>query len=271
MRALLLLVLLAGCGDSGFRKVEELRGFRVLGVIATAPEVAPGGSSTLQLVVSDPEGGGRTISGTTVSCVDPGIALGASVSCAHDPTAVTGTYTIDTVNDADLGAADLYTGLATQTVTLTVPDLLQNRSTKDRTNGVGYITIFTFSVDGKTVSAFKRVLVSNRSTLNTNPAITDVTLEGATLSAKPRKDERLKIATSAPETYNFVNDDGAEETRAEELAVAWFVSEGELDKPKSEVGDEVKYLTDPPSSPLVVLALVRDDRGGMTLSKTVLP
>ena len=82
---LLSLFLLMSCSDDKFNRVEELQGFRILGITATAPEVAPGGASTLQLIVSDLNGGGRTISGTTKSCIDPGISLGASVSCRPFP------------------------------------------------------------------------------------------------------------------------------------------------------------------------------------------
>jgi len=272
MKQLILLFLVVSCSDSSFRKVEELDGFRILGVIASAPEVAPGGSSNLQLIVSDPSGGGRTIVGTTESCLDPGIALGASVSCDHDPATVNGSYTINTISDADLGAADLYTGVATQTLAVTVPStIFIGRSARDQSNGVGYITIFRFNVDGKEVSSFKRISASNRGTLNINPSITSILLEGTPINAKPQKDNKLKVTTSAPETYNFINVDGSLETKSEEMAVAWYVSSGEFNRPKTEVNEDVKYLSDPPAASMVLLTILRDDRGGMFLEKVVLP
>jgi hypothetical protein len=272
MKFIIFLLILAGCSDSKFARVEELKGFRILGVVASAPEVAPGGTSNLQLVVSDPNGGGRTISGQTRSCIDPGISLGASVSCDHDPTTVTGTYAIDFANDADLGSADLYTGVATQTLNVTVPAIIfTGRSARDQSNGVGYITIFDFDVDGKRVSAFKRVSATNRGSFNSNPSITNVLLNNVPLLAKPAKDDKLKVTTGVAETYNFINIDGSTEVKSEEVAVAWYVSYGELNKPKSEVEEDVKYLSSPPGSTMIIFTLVRDDRGGLALQKNVLP
>ena len=274
MKTLLLIsfILLSGCGDDKFSRVEELQGFRILGVIATAPEVAPNGMSDLQLIVSDQSGGGRVITGTTQSCIDPGISFGANVSCAHDPATVNGTYTIDMANDADLGSANLYTGVAAQIVSVIVPaTIFLGRSARSQFNGVGYITIFNFQVDGKNISTFKRVTATNR-VANTNPSISDVFLNGSPLTTtKPDKDDKLKVAVSAPETYTFENVDGSQEVKTEEQAVAWYVSYGEFDKPKSEVEEDVKYLSNSPGSTMVVVTLVRDERGGIALQRIVLP
>jgi archaellum component FlaF (FlaF/FlaG flagellin family) len=276
MKTLLLisLFLLMSCGDDKFNRVEELQGFRILGVVATAPEVSTfPGLSTLQLVISDPNGGGRQISGTTKSCIDPGISLGASVSCDHDPSTVPGTYDIDTINDADLGVANLYTGIAADTVNVSVPaTVFAGRSAREQFNGVGYITIFEFNVDGKTVTAFKRVTATNRGVTNTNPSITDLLLNGVTIGAtKPNKNDKLKVTTAAPETYNFINVDGSQEVKTEELQVAWYVSYGELNKPKTEAQEDVKYLSNPPGSTMIILSLLRDDRGGFSIRRSVLP
>jgi hypothetical protein len=268
----LVLFFLMSCGDDKFNRVEELKGFRILGTVASAPEVAPGGASTLQLIVSDPNGGGRTLSGTTKSCIDPGISLGASVSCDHDPSTVNGTYDIDTINDADLGVANLYTGVATDTVAVTVPaTIFVGRTARDQFNGVGYITIFEFNVDGNNVTAFKRVAATNRGSFNANPSITAILLNGASISSKPNKDDKLKVTTAVPETYNFMNINGSQELKTEELQVAWYVSYGELNKPKAEVEDDVKYLSNPPGSTMIILSLLRDDRGGFFIQRAVLP
>ena len=274
MKILLLIsfMLLAGCGDDKFNRVEELKGFRILGITATSSEVAPGGMSTLQLIVSDRSGGGRVISGTTESCIDPGIGLGAEVSCDHDPATVKTAYTIDMANDADLGSANLYTGLATDTVNVTVPaTIFAGRSARNQFNGVGYITIFNFQVDGTTISAFKRVSATNRGTFNNNPTISNVLLNGVAIAVKPNKDDKFKVATSAPETYTFMNVDGSQKVKSEEQAVAWYVSFGELNKPKAEVNEDVKYLSNSPGSTMIVLCLVRDDRGGIVFQRSVLP
>ena len=79
------------------------------------------------------------------------------------------------------------------------------------------------------------------------------------------------MTTASAETYDFMNIDGSQEVKAEELSVAWYVSYGKFNKPKAEVGDDVKYLSHTPSSTMVVLSLLRDDRGGVFLERAVLP
>ena len=68
-----------------------------------------------------------------------------------------------------------------------------------------------------------------------------------------------------------MNVDGSQEVKAEEHSVAWYISSGELNKPKAEVDEDVKYLSTSPASTMVVLSLVRDDRGGIALERIVLP
>ena len=68
-----------------------------------------------------------------------------------------------------------------------------------------------------------------------------------------------------------MNVDGSQEVKSEEQAVAWYVSFGELNKPKAEVNEDVKYLSNSPGSTMIVLCLVRDDRGGIVFQRSVLP
>lgn len=269
---LLSLFILVSCSDDSFKKVERLESFRILAIQASAPEVAPGGSANLRLYISDVNGGGRVINGTTVSCIDPGIAFGAPVSCDHDSSAVNDTYTINTGADGDLGVANLYTGLATDTVSVTVPGtILTGRSATDQFNGVGYITIFSFTVDGREVTAFKRVVATNRATLNSNPTGSAILLNGAAIGAAPAKDDKLKVTTSVAETYDYITAEGVTETRTEEYQVAWYVTQGKFDKPKAKITETVEYQGDAPTASSLVLAIVRDERGGLDVVREVFP
>lgn len=268
---LILLILLCACSDDNFRKVEQLDGFRILAIEASAPEVAPGGASTLRLFVSDTQGptGGRIITGDTVACVDPGISMGAPVSCDHDPTSVTGNYTIDTTA-ADL-SGNLYTGYS-GSLNVTVPTTIHlGRSMREKSNGVGYIVIFTFTVDGQEVRSFKRIIATDRATLNTNPTGSVVLLNGASLAETPHEGDILNMTTSAPETYTYVNVDDSTETLSEGMSVAWFVSGAEFNKPKANLGEQVKLTTEPPAGPNLIIGIVRDDRGGVEVVRTKVP
>lgn len=260
-----------GCGMNDFRRVEELKTFRILGAVATDPEVAAGGSTTVRLYVSDINGGGRTITGSTEICIDPGVAFGAPVQCDHDPTKVTGSYSIDTAGDADLGSSNQYTGLATQAVTVNVPaQIFTGRNARDRNNGVSMLVIFRFDVDGRSLTAFRRVTATERTQKNTNPTIQEVRLNGGAINGKPAKDGALTIATSGPETYPVVNIDGSTEDRRENLEAAWYVSKGRLDRPKADVSETVTYKDEPPSEAMVIVVIVRDERGGTAIERRVL-
>lgn len=267
---LILLFLAVACGGDDFKKVERLEGFRVLAIVTNTPEAVPGAAVNLQLFVSDVKGGGRIINGTTVACIDPGISFGAKVNCDHDPAAVADTYTVDT-RLGDL-PANLFTGFATDVLTVNVPiGIWTGRSTREQMNGVGYIVIFNFTVDGQDISVFKRVVATNKVALNTNPTGSAVLLNGAPITNSPDKDDKLKVTTSAPETYDFMNIDGSIETRTEEQQVAWYITEGKFDKPKSDVDETIKYLDDAASDPSLVIAIVRDERGGVDIVRQFFP
>lgn len=266
----LMFILLASCGGDSFNKVEVLKGFRILSVVTSTPEVSPGAVVSLQLYVSDTEGAGRSLNGTTISCIDPGISFGAKVNCDHDPLATPSPFVLNTAS-GDL-AANLFTGLAADTVSVTVPaTIFLGRSAREQFNGVSYIVIFNFTVDGESVSAFKRIVATNRGTFNSNPSGSSVLLNGLAITSVPNKNDKLRVTSSSQETFDYVNVDGNTETRTEEFAVAWFVTQGKFDKPKSNVNETVKYLGNTPSAASLVVTILRDERGGVEIIREFFP
>ncbi len=261
----LFFIILISCSDDNFNKVESLGDFRVLAIVATPPEVGPGGGNVdLQLYVSDVKSGGRSFTGTTVSCLDPGISSGASVSCDHDPTRQTGSYTIDTTAGDPSG--NLSTGLNTDILPVIVPgQLLSGRSARDKFNGVGYITIFTFNVDGKVVKVLKRINITSRNDLNFNPASSSLELNGAVFSGTPQKNDSLSVSSTDQETYSYQNVDNSTEVLQEKYKVAFFASSGELDLPKADVGEKSKFTKGLDSGQFVIISVVRDERGGVEI------
>ncbi len=266
---ILLLTVLLSCGDDNFRKVEKLSGFRVLGIKASSPEVTDslvGTSVTLSLIVSDVNGGGRTVSGIVETCFDPGVGYGAEVSCDHDPNATTGPYSI---NFSGIGpdqpySLNRYTGFVTYPVDIP-ENLLTGRSSRDQFNGVAYLTIFTFNVDGETLKFFKRIIVTNRTgaELNSNPTAGNIQLNGSDILAFPQSGQELSIGSSVPQTYTYRTVENIDETRTEEFQVAWYVSEGELSLSKTYIDEATEYDGSAPTGDSVVVAIVRDDRGGL--------
>lgn len=264
MKSLIFLFLMASCGDDTFRKVEQLDRFRILGIQATNPEVAPGNSSTLTLLIYDPSFP-RSIAGTLTTCIDPGIARGASVSCFHDPTRVSNPFSIDSTGFT-LGLGTNNTGA------ITVPAaIFTGRSARDQFNGVSYIALFEFVVDGEPVKVFKRITATNRGSFNTNPAAPTLLLNGAAFASSPQKGDRLSLTTSAPESYDFINVDGSTETRIEDLQVSWFINKAELIGSKTGVNESAKIETDPSKDPYTILGIVRDERGGLSFTSRTIP
>jgi hypothetical protein len=262
---IVLLFLLSACGDDSFKKVETLGNFRLLGIVADTPEVDPNGDRfvDVQVLVSDIEGAGRTIQGTVQTCIDPGISFGAQVSCDYDPTSLPADYDINFQNDLGLGPANLYTGL-TNIHTVEVPvNILNARNSRDQFNGVGYIVIFKFTVDGKEIKAFKRIVGTNRGALNQNPVISDLLLNGSTILAFPANGDNLLVTSDAPDNYFYITSDNVTETRTENLQVAWYTSTGKFTLAKTNIDESTKYDSNPSSGASLVMAVVRDERGGL--------
>jgi hypothetical protein len=259
---ILLLTVLLSCGDDNFRKVEKLSGFRVLGIKAASPEITESGfdqTVSLQLIVSDANGAGRIVEGEVVSCLDPGVGYGAEVSCDYDPSAIPANFDI---NFSTIGAGTLFTGVVSHNVTVPA-NIGSLQSARDQFNGVAYLTIFTFEVDGKAHKVFKRTVVTNRVSVNSNPTAGNIQLNGANISSFPVSGDELSIGSSLPETYTYRTVENIDETRTEEIQVAWYVSEGELSLSKTYIDEATEYEGSAPSGDSVVVAIVRDDRGGL--------
>ncbi len=251
------LLLCLSCGNDDFRKVEKLESFRILGVKASLPEVAPGSSVDLQVLVSDFSGTEASISGNYVTCIDPGISRGAKVSCAT--VVETNTFTI---NMNSLGGR---TGLS-PVVNVTVPtDILNGRDSRDQFNGVGYIVIFSLTVGGTDYTTFKRIIATNRTSPNTNPQGSTLLVNGFPISRAPVDGDELSVTTSLPENYDFINIDGTQEARTEKFQIAWYTSSGEFSSSKTNADETVDYTGDTESS--LTLAVIRDERGGLDFVK----
>lgn len=249
MKYLLLILLCVACGDDKFRKVEKLEpGFRVLGIVASQPEISAAVTVNLEVLASNINGSG-TVNGTYEACIDPGISRGARVSCAHDPSKQTGSYSIT------FGPSGVAAGAP---VGIAVPDVRIGRNVRDRFNGVGYIVIFSFIDGGQTSTAFKRILVSDRPVVNINPGTITINPVGL-----PTDGTRLTATASNPrQVYDVINVDGSVETRTEQYEVAWYTNSGEFDNSKARIDEDVEFKGKTP--PTFIMSIVRDERGGLS-------
>ncbi len=264
----LIMIIISSCGDDKLNKVETLGGFRILAIKASASEKtqANGLTVTATPYVSDVNGAGRSITGTVDGCVDPGVAYGADATCEGNSTKVSAAYTINGAR----GGTKLNSGWADPTAALSIPDaIFTGRTTREKFNGVPFLIVFTFVVDGSTYKSFRRIHITNRTSLNTDPTLSSLKLNGGAI-AKPSNGDSLSASYSGAETYDYMRVDGVTETRTEKLVMAWYVSEGELDISKATAAESVKYKSTPPSGNLLVIGVLRDERGGVAVQDDLL-
>src|SRR5205085_549270 len=107
--------------------------------LADQSEVNPGTSVTLQPVVSDLNGGGRTLSVLVQTCIDPGISFGAPTHCGTIDSSTTSSFASGT-----LSANGTFTGLA-PTISVSVPAAPLNfvlAAANLKFNGVAYLVFY---------------------------------------------------------------------------------------------------------------------------------
>jgi hypothetical protein len=268
MKYLFIILFCYSCGEDSFKKVEKVQSFRVLGIIADLPEVAPGATVNLSPIISDIKGTDPTITGRFVACIDPGISRGALVNCDHDAAAVSGNYNI--IFATLLPNADARTGLS-DPLSITVPStILTGRSSRDEFNGVGYIVIFNFTVSGKSYTSFKRIVATNRAILNANPVAANIMINGLANTVAPINGDKLTLSSgSAPEIYEVINVDGVQESLTEDYQIAWYTDQGTFTQSKVSIDEITEYEGN--SASHLTLALLRDERGGLDFLKIYYP
>ena len=260
------LLLIFSCGDNNLNKVETLSSFRVLAIQTANPELTQtsGLTVTARPYISDINGGGRTVTAIVDGCVDPGISFGAEATCEGNLTKVTSSYSVDTST-----LPNLKSGWGNYSSALAIPDtIFTGRTAREKFNGVPFLIIFSFTVDGVIYKTFRRVLITNRTALNSNPTLTTLHLNGGAI-AKPNNGDYLSASYSGAETYDYLRVDGVTESRTEKLVMAWYVSSGNLDIAKANAGESVKYKSDPPATQLLMIGVLRDERGGVTVLESL--
>lgn len=264
---IIFLIMLASCGAKKLSDVETLGGFRVLAIQTQTPELtqSAGLTVTARPYISDISSGGRSVTGIVEGCIDPGVGSGAQATCTDNPSRVFANYSVDTST-----LPTMKSGWGSYSSALAIPDtIFSGKSSKDKFNGVAYLIIFTFTVDGTTYKSFRRIMVTNKTALNTNPTLTSLNLNGGSM-AKPKNGDFLSATYSGAETYDYIRSDGVTENRTEKLSIAWYVSAGVFDMPTATAAESVQYKSDPPTGQLLIIGVLRDDRGGVTTLENLL-
>lgn len=257
------------CASDDLPESFRLEGLRVLAILADQPEVNPGDTVMLTPLLSDIAGAGRALVFSAQACVDPGVGFGAEPTCDGSATFVD----LATNQPATGLAAPNYTGLLTPSLQVTVPGsgvMFSGRASHDQFNGVDYLVTFQFKTpDGQTLRAFKRILVSSRTTKHQNPtfASTQLLSNGVTVTSLPASETpiHVDVATSSSEVYQEQRASGTLEDKVEKIETFWFISDGDLTTVITDGSAATSYT--PPETPptdhgVVIMAVVRDSRGG---------
>lgn len=251
-----------------FNKIEKLR---LIALTTATPEVSPGDSVTITPVVSDL--GTSSLKDTVRLCVDLGIAYGVAPNCDNNPT----TTDLHTLRNLILpGIGDNWTGSA-DSFTFNVPIdtvIFANQTDAQKYNGVNYLVEYTLeNSSGEKIQSFKRIVVSEsaKTTKNLNPVVSDIFSEGVSMTTLPvgqKVNLSTNVSSASAEAYQLKNSTGILTDRTEVITVTWMITDGKTQYYRSEIG-QVNQYTAPDASPTgrsaYVFAVVRDDRGGVTV------
>ena len=291
IRLLPFLPLIAGCviGSDKYPRPRDLPQanlvdrLRVLAIKAEPPEVRPGEPVAIEGLVVDPNTQAPLV--VWLACEsedDSGVGFG----CAVDLSSIDfETSTFDELIAA--GVIGVEPGFS-PTYTPS-PNLLDDLAPEDREEGV-YVTVQVTAIPGDLLTeptddaasfdfnevevAYKRLVVSEASTPNSNPKIVEFLVNGEAMApgqiAAIPSDQTINLeavfSTDSVETYSYTNSDGVVESRVEEPYITWYSDQGQFLSPYSLY----PYLetswrgTDDSEAQGTWWAVVRDRRGGMT-------
>lgn len=268
------LFIFSSCSDNDFKVYVELKDLRILALVANdgsnKAEVSPGSSVTITPWISDINETSQ-LTYTWQGCIDPGLNFGVEPSC--DQSSLATPITTGTIST--LTAAQLFTGAADSFVVTIPSNLLVTATTQQKNNGLNYIVTYSLSNSaGLNVKSFKRIVVSDSSKVNknSNPVLNsilanDVTL--TTLSANSSFNLRIDYPSSSRESYNVLNEKNEIRTETEELQTTWFYTDGEA-KYFRTINTDLNTYTTPatyPNRDSLLVAVIRDDRGGTFVQK----
>lgn len=263
-------LILFSCSDKDMPVYSKLDSLRVLALVADKPEAAPGTSIQVTPYISDALGSGRALTYTAKVCLDPGVAYGSTPSC-ESSTSVQTLAQNQSVNS--LASSVSYSG-AVNTISFTLPVstvIFAGQSSQAQYNGVNYLLTYTLKAsDGTQVSSFKRIVVSTRTLLNSNPTITDIQKSGASFTSWISGSSNLAptISAGSAESYTYYDSQNLLSTARESLLVSWFTNAGEFESIRT-LSTATNLLTPSSSAPSsghqTLIVVGRDMRGGETV------
>lgn len=267
---LLVLVFVNSCSNKNLPEYTKLESLRILGIISSQPEVNAGATITLTPLISDIEET-TSLSYVAEACIP---LTTADTQCSNNPTKIS--LSNGTLNSGDMVAGRLFTG-AGSSFTANIPAsgiIFNARTSQDQFNGVPYLISYRLTNSrGDSVSSYRRILVSTRTTLHQNPQLSDI-LRGGQAFTTNLPNSEIEITPSwgaiTGENYQIMTSSGGYETQTEELTITWFITDGDL-KYQRTIYNDSNTFTGPSTSPTnrdaLILGVARDGRGGISYIK----
>jgi hypothetical protein len=272
---LFLSLLTLNCGSNDFKKYSQLEGLRVLAIVADKPQINPNQENaiTLQPYISFVDGGETTLKIQYEACPDPGVGGGAKISCknANEELSVKGEYTFATEDFED---QRFYTGfLPEQTIVLplALTGVFNLLESSVQFNGFNYLVTFHISDESsdQSITSYKIISLSSKEpeALAQNPSISGgIEVDGAEATGFPEGNVRLSVnGIAPPRQYEILTPSGMKIINEGQF-ITWFSSSGELEFTRTDADASVKFSSKKNEG--VIVAVVRDGRGGMTVLRT---
>ncbi|NDF14547.1 hypothetical protein EB061_04405 [bacterium] len=307
----LAVLLLPGCSGDTMPSYTVLQGLRVVGLLIDKPEIGFNGavfsenSVNLTPIISDLYGGGRSLTYRVYHCIDPGVGLGATPSCAGNPTRTdvsTGT-TFDVTTGLGTFSAPNATGdIGTINIPLVSAPLnalyaayYAGFSDVQKFNGYSILIFFELFPTGdesKKITTFKRLVFSGPAKVVKNQNPTGGSLQfrqnGSVITALPTSESPIDafVAPGEKEAYQEMASDGSLSGLTETIETVWFLTgpqdvgcsnkktcttDGLFARTRTVPGELNLFY--PPQVPVpstrgrVLLGIAKDNRGGATTTR----
>ena len=277
------LALLGGCviGSDKYPRPGDLAPVwlvdraRVLGIRAEPAELRPGETATFEALLATPEST-EPYSVVWLACPVEGGGIG--FGCPLD----FGDLDLESATPeqlAEIGFIGFEPLLAPRYTA--PPELLDGLSEAERREGA-YVLVQVTAIppdaqldedlDFTAIeAAYKRLVVSEATTPNSNPSPGDFTVDGVVvppgtvvhLDADQPYEVGLTIPDDSIEDYEYLPEGGTVETRTEKPYVAWFTTDGELlEEVTLHPDTQADFVSPERGSSGTWYAVVRDRRGG---------
>ena len=297
-RVILIQCFLFGCSSDQMPNYSIIQSLRVLALVLDQPEVnydsgvfTPS-SVSLTPWVSDLYGNGRSLSMNIYSCLDPGVGIGATPTCAGSPS-LNSVIQKQVVAPSTSFSGPNFTGsLAPVSLPLAgiVPPPLSQQILYNGYAILVFFEIYSTNNPSEKVTSFKRLIFSGspKTKKNQNPGSVQVKQNGIEITSLPIVETNLNadVPDSETETYSVMDGGGNLGNAKEELETAWFLTgpadivcskkkectpDGILSLKRSKPG-ELNLFTPPkvslPSSRgRVLIAVAKDSRGGVVVKR----